>query len=400
MRHLLLVLGIALGVVLVWSVLSGGLGRSSDSLDDLDRSDADRTQGAVAGPGARGAKGRSNAGSATKPKPARRVGLEGLCDERGEVGAAVYEIIRKTVGQDARMLDRSFAKDDIHRVIMAWTNDPTRKDEDVDFLVKAWGEIKDPTARYALSWLFRHAKDDRVVEPLKELIPHHPWIAVDAIADQGTTLAAKTLIEVKEELNNPVVRSQATIRIARSGWDGASDHLREVWKNDRLTDPERFIAVECLGRIESDPEARLAAYELAMGPARPLSDLGDRNKDHPVRDLRSAAVMAVMHAGDQTLTRKLIDAADAPGADKGLASMVDLHVGTYQGADISRILLDRVDRRSKLTLGEARYLNRVCTRDDIERLRSIENHATTPEARQMIQAAILNAAVRPGASGN
>ncbi|NRA96763.1 MAG: hypothetical protein HRU14_11205 [Planctomycetes bacterium] len=399
MRQLALVMGIALGVVLVWFALSGGLGRAPASLTDV--SEGTQNAGSAGGPG--GASGEEVPGPRApkaQPKSRPRVGLEGLCDARGEVGAAVYEIIRKTVGQEARLLDRSFAKDDIHRVISAWAQDPSRKDADVDFLVEAWGMMEDPTARYALSWLFRYVRDDRVIEPLKELVGHHPWIAVDAIAGQGTPLAARTLIEIKAQLDEPKIRSQATIRIAQSGWEGAADHLREVWKDDRLTDAERFVAVECLGHVVSDPEARLAAYELATGPARLLSDLGDRNDDHPERDLRSAAVMAVMQSGDQTLTRKLMDAADAPNADGRFASMVDLHVGVYQGADISRIVLERIDRRGKLTLGEARYLNRVCTRDDMTRLRKIEEFAATAEARQMIQDAILNAAVRPGASGN
>ncbi|MEE2712913.1 MAG: hypothetical protein VX913_09090 [Planctomycetota bacterium] len=396
MRQLALVLGIALCVVLVWFALSGGLGRLPASSAGIS---GEAPGGSIGGP---------VSGEATSSAPARkakreaglRTGLEGLCDARGEVGAAVYEIIRKTVGQEARLLDRSFAKDDIHRVITAWSEDPSRKDADVDFLVQVWSMMKDPTARYALSWLFRYVGDDRVIESLTELVTDHPWIAVDAIADQRTVLAAKTLIGIKAQLEDPEVRSQATIRIARSGWEGAADHLREVWKNDRLTDEERFVAVECLGRIEADPEARLAAYELAMGPEHRLRDLGDRNDDHPVRDLRSAAVMAVMQSGDQTLSRKLLSAADAANADAGFASMVDLHIGAYQGADISRIVLTRIGRRSKVTLGEARYLNRVCTRDDTDRLRQIEDLAVTAEARQMIQAAILNAAVRPGVSGN
>ena len=76
------------------------------------------------------------------------------------------------------------------------------------------------------------------------------------------------------------------------------------------------------------------------------------------------------------------------------ADPVDLHVGTVQGADISRLLLERVARRRRVTLGEARYLNRTCTREDVDRLRQMARWAEDAAAQEMIQAAILNAASR------
>lgn len=402
MRHLALVAGIALLVVSAWYVLSGGLGTSARPLSGVEEeSDRDPAYGTYAGAGSSkpGAAAAGAPGASGKP-PRKRVGLEGLCDERGEVGAAVYEIIRKTVGQDARQLDRRFALEDISRVVAAWHKNPGRKDEDIDFLVEVWGMMKDPTARYALSWLFRHGRDDRLVEPLMELVEHHPWIAIDAIADQGTTKAIRAVADLRARLEKPAERNQAVIRVARSNWDGATSFLEQIWQDDRMTDSERFVAVESLARRVDDPEARLKAYDIALGAPQPLADLGHvRNKDHPVRDLRSAAVMAVMQSGDQNLARKLISAADSAGADEGFASMVDLHIGSYYGADISRLVLDRVDRRRKVTLGEARYLNRVCTQSDLDRLHQMVGWAESPEARHMIQAAIMNAANRAAVGG-
>ena len=396
MRHVALIMGIALLVIGAWYALAGGLGTSDRPLSDVA---SEEGRGSLGSAGARLPDGsKSDAKPVTTvsdAKPVKRVGLLGLCDEHGDVGAAVYEIIRKTAGQDHRQLDRRFALEDIARVLQAWHRNPERKNADIDFLVAVWGMVEDPTARYALSWLFRHGKDDRLVEPLVELAKDHPWIAVDSIADQGTTKAMRAIADLRAQLREPSERNQAVLRIARSSWDGATDLLERIYKDDRMTDSERFVAVECLGRRPDDAEARLKAYDIALGPAQPLGHLGaDRDRDHPVRDLRSAAVMAVMQSGDQTLARKLLTAADAPGADSGFASMVDLHIGTYHGADISRLVLDRVDRRRKVSLGEARYFNRVCTAGDIDRLNKMLSWAESAEARQMIQAAAMNAAHR------
>ena len=401
MRHVALIVGVALLVVAAWYALSGSLGLTNRPLSGTeDEPFPDRGSSSASRESAEVAKA-TTAGPGAAPRPrGKRVGLEGLCDEYGEVGAAVYEIIRKTVGQDARQLDRKFALEDISRVVAAWHNNPGRKDKDIDFLVTVWGMMEDPTARYALSWLFRHGHDDRLVEPLLELAEHHPWIVVDTIADQGTTKAIRAVADLRAQLREPAERNQAVIRVARSHWDGATDFLEGIWRDDRMTDSERFVAVECLARRYDDPEARLKAFDIALGAPQPMVDLGNvRNKDHPIRDLRSAAVMAVMQAGDQNLARKLITAADTPGADRGFTSMVDLHIGTYHGADISRIVLGRVGQRRKVSLGEARYLNRVCTQDDVQRLTEIAGWAESSEARQLIEAAIVNAGHRSRVGG-
>ena len=393
MRHAASVFAIAAVIVGLWYVLAGSVGTAAGPLMGADLG-LDEDAMAPDGPRAatRSSAVPSTRGMVAKPK---KPGLVGMCEEHGLVGKAVYGIIRKSVGQDARMLDRSFARKEIWQIITAWAEDPTRKDGDIDFLVKVWDEMKDPTARYALSWLFRYAKDDRVIEPLKELVPHHPWQAVDSIAAQGSDLAASTLVDLKGRLQKPEVRNQATIRIARSGWTGAVEHLRDVWTGERTaTDYERFVAVEALARIPDDREARIAAFEIANGPSRPLSEIGDRDRDHPARDLRSAAVMAVMQSGDLTLTRKLLTAADAGDRDAAFVAMVDLHIGSFTGGNMTQILFERSGRRRKVTLGEARYFNRVCTSDDIARLRQLEALAVDAQTRQLMQAAILNARTR------
>jgi hypothetical protein len=133
---------------------------------------------------------------------------------------------------------------------------------------------------------------------------------------------------------------------------------------------------------------------IALGPAQPVGDLGERNSDHPDRDLRSAAVIAVMKRGDQDLTRRLLQAADVPGVDPAFTRMVDQHLCGYQGADLSRLILDRIDRRGRVSFGEAAYLNNVCTRSDVDRLKGILNLADTQAIRDIIHGAMLNAEKR------
>ncbi|MAG54721.1 MAG: hypothetical protein CMJ83_00365 [Planctomycetes bacterium] len=391
MRHLALVFGIAGLLIVGWQLMATGPGASSGSLRGVGRDDPSTFEAAAVGVGATQSRPRWPGAQTTI---SRKAGLVGLCEDRGVVGDAVYDLIKQTVGQDVRTLDRSFSSKHIARILAEWHYQPQRKSKDIDFLVAVWNLVKDPTARYALSYLFRRVQDDRVIEPLMELTEHHPWQTIDAIADQNSNRAAQALLQLQSRIDKPAVRTQATIRIARMGREGAVDHLDRTWNDRSLSDTERFVAVECLGHVPDNPEATLKAYEIALGPAHPLRDLGDRNRDHPVRDLRSAAVMAVMQAGDQTLVRKLLAAADEPQAQAALTSMVDLHIGTYVGSDLSRVVFDRIGRRQTVSLGEVRYLNRACTRRDLDQLRGILRHAKSDEIKRMVEAAIMNASRR------
>jgi hypothetical protein len=156
-----------------------------------------------------------------------------------------------------------------------------------------------------------------------------------------------------------------------------------------------MVAVECLGRLPADRESRLEAFRLALGPPKPLTDLGERSLLHPVADLRSGAVMAVMASGDSQLTRRLLDAADSPDANPALLLMVDTHICGYAGSDISQVIFDRADRRKTVSRGELLYLNRTCTRDDVEALRRLVDITPQGELRQLLLEGVLpNASTR------
>jgi hypothetical protein len=223
-----------------------------------------------------------------------------------------------------------------------------------------------------------------------DLIPVHPWQAIDALAAIGTTHAVEHLAIADSALPKPEDRAQAALRIASSSWDGALNHLKSMWENPHRSDLERFVAVEALGRRSDDPDALKLAYEIASGMPSPLRDLGERNREYEVRDLRAAAVTALMHAGDSDLVRRLIEEADSPRAQMDLADMIDRSIGSFGGGDITRILLDRIDRRGKVSVGEAHYLAqhvRVADLPQLERLRQICVDAT---ALQILEGAVLS----------
>lgn len=320
-------------------------------------------------------------------------GFSGRCQAAGEVGAAILRILERTHGQDIRTIDRNFAFD-YHKILVAWAADPARKEADVQLLLEAWSTVPDGTFRWALSWLFEKSGDERFIEPLKQLAGIDPWRMTDALANLGYPRAIDTLVDMIPAIEKPEVRSQARIRLARSGRDGATGYLVRAAADATLTYAERMVAVEVLGLVDNDPSAVDAAMKIALGPAAPVGDLGERNEDHPERDLRSAAVLAVMKRGDQDRVRQLLDVADAPGADRALARIVDLQIGGYLGADLSQVLFARIDRRRKVSLGEARYLNNVCTRSDLVRLKGLIALGETQEVRDLLHAAALNAATR------
>jgi hypothetical protein len=81
-----------------------------------------------------------------------------------------------------------------------------------------------------------------------------------------------------------------------------------------------------------------------------------------------------MLAGDSVLVGRLIEEADSPRAQMDLADLIDRSIGSFGGGDITRILLDRIDRRGKVSVGEAHYLAqhvRVADLPQLERLRQI-----------------------------
>ncbi|HMS16900.1 MAG TPA: hypothetical protein PKA37_08685 [Planctomycetota bacterium] len=385
MQRVAIVLVVASLVVVAFIALDRGstrLGAPLPSSVGLDREAAEAAlRKTVAGAATRGA-------AMSPPVAIRAFDIPRELASKGPVGEALRAIISKTHGSDPSTMDRSFARDDIYRILEAWRADPERRDADIDFFVELWNEYDDAGFRYAMSFLFRYAKDDRLVEPLMDLVPVHPWQAVDALAAIGTPHAFEHLALADAALPRPEDRAQAALRLAGSSWEGALKHLQTMWEDPKRSDVERFVAVEALGRRPDDAAATRLAFEIASGLPQPLVDLGERNREYEVKDLRAAAVTALMHAGDGALVRRLVDAADRPDAQPDLASFIDRAIGAFSGGDLSRFLLDRIDRRGMVSVGEAHYLAqhaRLADLPQLERLRALCVDAT---ARQILDGAI------------
>lgn len=385
MTRIAVVLSVACLVVLVFILVDRGGMRTAGPLDPT-------AHGAGGGGGPEEAlrPGVRTGAVAAGGVPVAARDFHASVEARGPVGAAIRSLIEKTHGSDAATMDRSFASEDIYNILEAWRRDPSRKSDDIEFFIEIWNEFEDSGVRYALSWLFRYAQDDRLVDPLMDLVTVYPWQAVDALAAIGTPRAIEGIAIAEAAMQRPEERAQASLRIASSSWERALDHLKGVWRDENRSDMERFVAVEALGRRPEDPEARLQAFEIATGTPVPLTDLGERNREHSVRDLRAAAVVALMHAGDGVLVRRLLEIADAPHADPRLAEMIDGTIHAFTGGDLSRVVLDRVNRRGRISAGEAQLLAQNARAEDLPELRRLRDLATDPTARQILEGAILS----------
>ena len=385
----LVVLGVAALVVAAWLVMGSGLRMSTSPLPDGVGLERGNGPGSGAGPVALST---SAGGLESPPGPKHFTAtVEDFSTqrlERGPVGEAIQGMIRKTQGRDISTMDLTFAREEIFRILQSWRADPDRKEEDIQFFLKTWETFDDDGVRLGLSYLFRHIPDDRLVEPVMDLVMSYPWQAVDTLAAIGTPKAFEHISRAYDAMPEPEQRAQASLRLASSSWPKAVPLLKSIWEDPGRTDLERYVALEALGRRQEDPESRMMAYQVAMGESVPLYDLRERNATTPVRDLRSAGVMALMAAGDAKLVLKLLDAADKPGADPDLVRIVDHSIGAFAGADISRVLFERIGRRGKVTRGEAHYLAQHATPNDLSALEGMMNRCEDSSSRQILLGAV------------
>jgi hypothetical protein len=391
MRSLLLVLGVALAVILVAEGMASVGGSRAGSLE-IESMNAGPVRPAAA----------PTAATAPPPAPPAAGGVlappdVGILDvhlrSRGPVGAALKRLLAKTVGQPHTQLDRSFAQD-YFEVLEAWRKDPSRFEEDLKLVLRMWEEVRDPGFRWAMSWMFQAVPDDRLVEPLTELLSVDAWRMVDAIAGIGTEKAAARLAAISGVIEKVEARCQATARVARSEWEGAVPFLRGSIEDPRTSDLERLNAVECLGLVQKDPRGLELALDIALGPAVPLGDIGARRLDHDFADLRSGAVLAVMRQGDLQSLRRLWDRADVEGGDPALVSMVDRHLVGFQGSDASRLVLDRIQRRGRVSKGEALYLAGTAQEADAAALEALAASHPDAEVARLLRLAAERARTR------
>ncbi len=391
MRSLLLVVGVAALVVLVAEGMATVGGARAGSLESQFGDGALRPEGAPAPLAAPVASVAAPGGGFLVP-PDNSV-LDVHLASRGPVGQALKRLLQKTVGQRYEQVDRSFTAD-YHEVLEAWRKDPSRYEEDMKLVFRMWEEVRDPAFRWAMSWMFQMMPDDRLIEPLTELLTVDSWRMVDAIAGIGSEKAAARLAAISGVIEKLESRCQAAARVARSEWEGAVPFLRGSIDDPRTPAMERLNAVECLGLVTKDPRALELAMEIALGPPLPFGDLGVRKIDHDHADLRSGAVLAVMRQGDVESLRRLFDRADVDGGDAAFASMIDRHLVGFQGSDISRLVLDRIQRRRRVSQGEALYLCNTARDSDAATLDSLAASTPDPEVSRLLRLAAQNARSR------
>ncbi len=313
--------------------------------------------------------------------------------QRGVVGEGILKLLLLTRGADPRQIDRSFTQI-IHAILQAWVEDPARVDADVQALLRAFDEVHDPAFRYALSWLFEKTKDDRFVDALVTVARTDAQRGLHALGNLGTKEALQRVRALLPVLEDSAARILALQRLAAGNAEGAASLFRQWALAGEKPSDERIVATESLALIEGDPEAARAALELALGPAVPLRDMGERKVDHEIADLRSAAVLALMRRGDLNVFQDLLARADENGADPAFRSIVDAHVHAFQGGDITQLLLARAQRRRRVSYGEAVWFNAHAVAADVVRLRELETHAADARTRELLHAAIGHAAER------
>jgi hypothetical protein len=316
-------------------------------------------------------------------------GLPGPDAANPELWQRVRTLIQATKGRDVRLIDRALL------TRQNWELEQRLDAEGIAYLLEKYAEETDPSFRWSLSWLMERIKDDRMIEPLCELMEHHPMRAADALASLGSERSLGRLAELVPEIDDPRVRAHAYVRIGQSPWSEAERYLSSVWRDSAASDLERLAAIEALSNRDGTRESTRLAMEVALGPPVPLRGLGERGLSHPEADLRSGAIMATMRLGDLAAVRQLLGAAEDSGADPALVRMVDHHLAGYQGPEISRLVFDRIGRRGRVSAGEARYLLRTATASDVTRLQRLHDTCGDPEVRRLLDAALTAARDRP-----
>lgn len=391
MKNLLITLSVAALVVGLWLFLAPGGNVQPGRLDPDLAGAGPRTE---ALPGARGGP-ESGAAPALSPDGLAITGgdLGSAIRARGPVGAALERILLLSRGQNARTMSRDFTFA-YHGILEAWKADPARVDADVEVILRAFDEIPDPAFRWALSWFFESARDDRFVDALVAVAKVDPQRGLQALGHLGTDAAQQRIRALLPLLETTPDRVLALERIAAGGVTGAAELLGH-WVRDRdKAALERLAAVEALSNVRSDPEALRIIMAVAFGPAVPLGDIGERRIDHEQADLRSGAVLALMKHGDHIALQQALARADESGADPAFTALVDLHIRAWQGGDITQTLLERAARRRRVSLGEALWFMNNAVAADVQRLKELLPRASDAAARGALESAITQAATR------
>ena len=387
LKNLMVVAGCALAVVLAWRA---GFGEASGGAEGLPR-DVLRREPSAGRP-AFGGLGVSSVVSPVTGKPGgvvtsgyrNRLGL----DPRTPLGKAVNRLYSDSYGTPPLRIPRERIQAAVHQIIQ------NLKPEDIPALVNAFESVDDLGFRWALSFALQMVRDDRVVPALGLLFDGDPLRAGEALSRVQSDRAIEEIAAHAPVVDGDARRAVLNLHVMRSNWSGCDHWVDSLLASTSLSDYERLDAVTALGWRPVE-EGLPRALDIALGAPQPLSEIGDLEKSHPSKDLRSGAVAAVMRFGDVTGLRKLFAAVDERG-DEALRAMVDRNLITFatSGPDVSELIFERLEKGSRLSPGLIGYLAKVCGTGDISRIQALLRRNPDASSRRAIENAMIAAARR------
>ncbi len=287
----------------------------------------------------------------------------------GAVGAAMKAILEATASMELGHVDRAKVTAQIHALMGAVTP------EDLDYLIEVFDRVQDPTFRWWFQWIVKAIPNERFIGAVTEIWKLDPLGAADRFCDIGTAKSIDRLSSLLETTDDLDVRQRAIASVGHSRFEGRDGWLANVADDPRRRAEERATAMTTLGQSSSDTLTIERLMRTTLGSPIPVESLGKLSSEHPINDLRSAAMLGVILTGDMPALRSLIDKADAPGADPHLAEMLDRHLIGWNGPDVAELIQARVERRARLTLGDLRQVSRDLAATPRGRLEALRVHA-------------------------
>ncbi len=299
--------------------------------------------------------------------------LDDLHRAYGKTGESMRAIIAATVGMQRDQVERAKVTFAIHALMNGL------QPGDVDYLAACFDRIEDPSFRWWFQWIVRYVPDEKFIGAVGEIWKLDPAGAADRFCDIGTAKSLERLSSLLETDGDIELRRHAIASVANGKHADRIAWLAKWSDDDKRRPEERAAALIAMGQTSSDPLVVDRLMRAALGPPVAVESWGRLDFEHPVKDLRSAAVLGVMIAGDLPALRTLLERADAPGADPALATMVDRHLAGWNGPDVAELVQARVERRGVLTIGDLRQIARDLPNTPRGRLEALRTQARTPD---------------------
>jgi AcrR family transcriptional regulator len=317
--------------------------------------------------------------------------LERLHRQHGAVGESMRAFFSLTQGHHWNLVDRKRMQEVLYALRYGV------KEEDIPYLRQLFDSTPDPSFRWWFSWLVAQIAEqmaekfpgDVFVDPMTEVYRLDPVRGYAALTVINKPAAMERFLKLFEAEADPEARLNAIASFAHSDWPNKEDVISGMVRDAARAPADRMEALTALGLVGVSEGSLALAMDVALGPPQPAPALtGSLAITHPVADVRSAAVLAVMQRGDQESARRLLEAAD--GADADLTKLVEHHIAAYGGPDLSEFIISRAKRRGSIGPGEVRQLMRDPDRIDRARLRDVQPLIKDPETKEMVRQLLSN----------